>query len=197
MNLFDQTFFHAINQFAGHSSIVDNIMIFLAQYALELYAIMFVIAWFAMPKTDIENRHSLLVAGISGVIALLLNVLIASVWYRPRPFVASPDTTTRLIPHAADASFPSDHTSGSFAFAFAAMGKNKKWLSVTFTILAILVLVSRIYCGVHYPTDVLASVVVGFIASKIAWKLSHLLRPITAFGCRIFGYGHSKNIQSK
>lgn len=190
MNTFDVTVYHAINQFAGHMPVLDPIMKFLAQYALELYAVLFVVAWLALPKRDAGNRHSLLIAGVAGIVALLINVIIASVWNRPRPFVTLPEGSfTKLIPHVPDSSFPSDHTSGSFAFAFASLGNNKKWISTTFMTLAILVMVSRVYCGVHYPTDVLASVVVGFVAGKIAWMLSPLLRPVTAFACRLFGYG--------
>jgi undecaprenyl-diphosphatase len=75
-----------------------------------------VLAWFALPKKDIQNQHALVVAGFAGVLALIINVIISHIWFRPRPFTVF-QKGTQLIPHSSDASFPSDHTSGSFGFA--------------------------------------------------------------------------------
>lgn len=57
-------------------------------------------------------------------------------------------------------SFPSGHTSSSFAFATAVAANNKK-LGVAAYVLAALIGFSRIYLGVHYFTDVLAGAVLG------------------------------------
>ena len=115
---FDLSGYHLINQWAGHILILDKFMSFTAQYALELYALLFVVAWFTLPKPEVNRRHALIVAGFSGILALLINVLVSHVWFRPRPFVSLPKGSfTQLIPHPINASFPSDHVSGSFAFA--------------------------------------------------------------------------------
>ncbi|TCP57881.1 undecaprenyl-diphosphatase [Tumebacillus sp. BK434] len=194
----DLAVYHFLNQFAGQMPIVDAVMSFFAQYALELYAVLFVIAWFTLPKKEFNKRHALVVAGVAGILALLLNVVISHVWYRPRPFVTLDEGTyTKLIPHDADASFPSDHTSGSFAFAFGAKGRTQKWVSTSFMIIAVIVMIARVYCGVHYPTDVLASVVVGFVASKVAWKFSPLILPVTRLGCRLFGFERTSQSATK
>lgn len=186
----DVSIYHFLNGLAGHVPLADHFFAFIAQYALELYACLFVLAWFALPKRELKGRHTLLVAGVAGIVALLINVVIANIWYRPRPFVTLPEGSfTQLIPHAADSSFPSDHTSGSFAFAFGVAGRSQKWISWSFSILAVLVMVSRVYCGVHYPTDVLASVVVGSLASWLTWRCSKWLFPITQWACRLFRFG--------
>src|ERR1700730_18733677 len=192
MNQFDVTVFHAINNLAANHQhpILDVLMQFFAQYALEMYAVLFDIAWFSLPKSDENRRHSLVVAGIAGILALLINVMTSQIWYRSRPFVVLPQGTFhQIIPHSIDASFPSDHTSGSFAFAFGSMGRAPRWVQYSFTILAVLVMFSRIYCGVHWPTDVLASVVVGFFASAIMKRLSKYVRPLTTMGLKVFHYG--------
>ncbi len=59
-------------------------------------------------------------------------------------------------------SFPSGHTSSSFAFATAVAANNKK-LGVAAYVLAALIGFSRIYLGVHYFTDVLAGAVLGVV----------------------------------
>lgn len=190
MNSFDLTLYRALNGLAGHHPILDAIMKILAQYSLEMYFLLFVIAWFALPKADESQRHALIVAGCGGILALALNFFIAQLWYRPRPFVVlAPGTYTKLIPHAVDASFPSDHASGSVAFARGAWGRTRPWVSRSFALLAVLVPVARVYSGVHWPTDVLASTAVGLFAGWIIWFLSRSLYPLTKLGLLICRFG--------
>ena len=63
-------------------------------------------------------------------------------------------------------SFPSGHTSSSFAFATAVFANNKKW-GIAAYVLAALIGFSRIYLGVHYCTDVLAGAVLGIVYGVI------------------------------
>lgn len=187
MNAFDTTLYHAINNLSGHWIWFDDIMKFIAEYALEVYAVLFILFWFTLPRSKPASRHALVTAFFAGVLALVINFIIAHfIWNRNRPFVSlGQGHFHQLIPHAADASFPSDHTSGSFGFAAGTWGSNKL-VSWSFTIFAILVMFSRVYTGVHWPTDVLASVVVGILSGWIMKKCSKLLLPITRFGMKLF-----------
>ncbi len=195
INPFDTTVYHLINGLAGHNSILDHLMIFFAKDALEIYALLFVIAWFALPKRDIEHRHALVMAGLSGIVALLINVIISHIWFRPRPFtVFSKGSFTQLIPHSHDASFPSDHASGSFGFAAGSWGYNTKWISWTFSVIAIIVMIARVYVGVHYPTDVIGGMVVGIISGKMTWRFSKYILPISTFVAKLFKFGPSAKV---
>ena len=186
MNTFDLDGYHLLNQWAGHFRVLDLLMSFFAQYALELYVVLFLVAWFTLPKVEMERRHALVVMGCSGILALIINVLISHVWFRPRPFVSLPKGTfTKLIPHSADSSFPSDHTAGSFGFAAGSWSKAQSWVSRSFTGVAILVSIARVYTGVHWPTDVLAGIVIGIISAKILWKFDYLFKPLTKLGMRL------------
>ncbi len=197
MNQFDVTVFHAINGMAGHHPILDALMSFFTQYALEPYAILFMLAWFLLPKRDIQGRQTLIISGLSGVLSLLINVVISHIWFRSRPFVSLPKGTfTQLIPHSVDASFPNDHASGSFGFAAATWGKSNRWIRYTFTVLAVVVAFSRVYVGVHWPTDVLASFVVGTFAGRVMWRFSKFVYPITKFLCALFNFGQT-SVQTK
>jgi undecaprenyl-diphosphatase len=188
--LFDIQGYHWFNQFAGHHHFLDKAFAFLAQYSLELYVVLFVIAWFSLPKSEIKQRHALVIMGLAGVLGLLINVIVSHIYFRPRPFmVLDKGTFTQLIPHSPDASFPSDHTTGSFGFAAASWGRAPKWITLSFTLLALLNGVARLYVGVHWPTDVIAGMVIGTFSGRILWKFSHLFQPITDFGLRLFRYG--------
>ena len=190
MNLFDIIGYHALNNLAGHIPILDFIMSFLARYALEVYALLFVVAWFTVPKPDTRHRHALVVMGLSAILALIINLLISWIWFRPRPFVTLPKGTfTQLVPHSADASFPSDTTAGSFGFAAGSWNNAQGWVNKSFTIIAILVALSRVYVGVHWPTDVLAGIIVGIISSQIMWKFNKYADPLTDIGLRLFKFG--------
>ena len=81
-------------------------------------------------------------------------------------------------PH--DFSFPSGHTIASFEACIAILVRNKK-LGIPATVLAVLIAFSRMYLYVHYPTDVLMSVLLGtlfaFIGDALAAKIAPKLKP--------------------
>lgn len=190
MNTFDRVGYHLLNSLAGQNFLLNQLIIFFANYSLELYMVLFVIAWFCLPKKEAASRHALIIMVLSGALGLIINALISSFWFRPRPFTVLPKGTfTQLIPHSADASFPSDHTTGSFGFASGSWGKNEKWVQISFTVLAFLTAVSRICAGVHWPSDVIAGIVIGTFSGRIMWKFSPLLKPLTNLGLRLFHYG--------
>ncbi|MDQ7097077.1 phosphatase PAP2 family protein [Desulfosporosinus sp. PR] len=198
MNSFDLQGYHMFNQFAGHHVLLDRIFPFFAQYSLEVYIILFIIAWFTLPKSEARQRHALLIMGLSGVLGLIINILLSHLYFRPRPFTVLPKGTfTQLIPHTADASFPSDHTTGSFGFAAASWGKAPKWITISFTILAVLNAIGRLYVGVHWPTDVIAGIIIGTLCGRLLWKFSSFFQPLTDFGLRLFHYGISEHNDSK
>lgn len=186
-NPFDTSLYHAINGLSGHNHLLDHIFMFFAKDALEIYAVLFIISWFALPRRDIRSRHALLISGLSGILALVFNVIISHIWFRPRPFTVIPNAH-QLLPHSSDASFPSDHTAGSFGFASGTWG-SQRIISYTFTILAIIVMFSRVYCGLHYPTDVIAGMFVGMLSGKIIKLFSKFIFPVTTLLARLFKFG--------
>ncbi|MDI6757441.1 MAG: phosphatase PAP2 family protein [Endomicrobiia bacterium] len=67
-------------------------------------------------------------------------------------------------------SFPSGHSATAFAAAAYLAAKIKK-LSPVFYCIAALIAVSRVYTGVHFPTDVMAGALLGALASKMILEI--------------------------
>ena len=115
-------------------------------------------------------------AGIAALIALALgalvtNVAVKNIVERIRPYETVPGLI-RLIGEQRDFSFPSGHTCASFAAASAFYRTLPRRWGIVVIVLAALIALSRLYVGVHYPTDVLGGLVIGLIAGWAGWKLS-------------------------
>ena len=80
-----------------------------------------------------------------------------------------------------DFSFPSGHTIASFEAAVV-MLKNSKKLGIPAMILAVLISFSRLYLYVHYPTDVIASIILGTLFALIGDALAGLITSKVHFG---------------
>ena len=107
--------------------------------------------------------------GLSMGVALIMGVVICNMILKPvvgriRPYDYQLEffqkTIPLLIEKQHDFSFPSGHTIASFEAAVAMLICNKK-LGIPAMILAVLIAFSRMYLYVHYPTDVIASVILG------------------------------------
>lgn len=116
--------------------------------------------------------------GILALLSLLVcflfnNILLKNLIARPRPYTQIPELIM-LMKCPADHSFPSGHACSSFAVAGSLMWTMKsRWnaLRIPALILAILIAFSRLYVGVHYPTDILAGVAIGLLGSFIICHL--------------------------
>ena len=93
---------------------------------------------------------------------LSVNVLIKNLAARTRPYEVIEGLTSLIGPQS-DFSFPSGHTAASFAFATVILLTAPKKYSVVTLIVATLIALSRIYLGVHYPTDILGGIIIGAI----------------------------------
>lgn len=115
-------------------------------------------------------------AGFWALVAMLLgmlctNVILKHLVGRVRPWLVVEGLTPLVAEHD-PLSFPSGHTTAAFAagmtwFRFA----DKGWLKALCVAQAVLMAFSRLYVGVHYPTDVLAGCLVGCLCAWLAWMI--------------------------
>ena len=77
-----------------------------------------------------------------------------------------------LIEKQSDYSFPSGHTCASFAAGLVYLKMLPRRYGVAAILLAVLIAFSRLYVGVHYPTDILGGILVGSFAAWAAYRLS-------------------------
>jgi membrane-associated phospholipid phosphatase len=68
-----------------------------------------------------------------------------------------------------NSSFPSGHAAGAFSLA-AIFSSRYPHLRIPLYILATAVGISRIYCGRHYPSDVLIGAVIGYSAARMTLR---------------------------
>ena len=132
-----------------------------------------------------KTRPLGIMAGISLVFSVLINnAILKNLVARPRPYL--PETVggkglILLIEEQHDWSFPSGHSGASFAAAVVYLVKGPKKLGIPSIILAALIAFSRLYVGVHYPTDVIAGIITGTfcaIISIMIWKIIENKAPV-------------------
>ncbi|HEY2419990.1 MAG TPA: undecaprenyl-diphosphatase [Neobacillus sp.] len=168
MNLsqLDYHWFQMINGLAKTHSFFNPMMEFFANNLDYVFYLGVIIYWFTRTK---PNRQMVFQALLTAAVALGTNKLIGAIYHRDRPFVAH--HVIQLVLHEASSSFPSNHAAASFAIAASIWLWRKKdgWI---WFILAAAISFSRVWCGVHYPLDVIGGAVLGILCTLlIRWML--------------------------
>jgi len=129
--------------------------------------------------------------GFALLTSTIVNTALKDVVNSARP-IGTPGIRSLRVETATGQSFPSGHTQGSATFWISwIIQVKKKWLCIVGTLAILLVGISRLYLGVHWPIDVIGGILIGFIwvlisnyifeyadATKKPWILMIIIAPM-------------------
>lgn len=175
----DLQLFQLINELAGHNDVLDGLMRLLVnEYFLNTtMSLILVMFWFEGKDQDQRERNQRAI--LRGIIALFIANIILKlcnlIYFRPRPFVSH--EVNLLFYRPSDSSFPSNPATVGFSIATAIWLYSRRTGALLF-VLATLFGLSRIYCGVHYPSDVIAGALLGALSAYFVVKKGGFIDPI-------------------
>lgn len=174
----DRALFMELNGLSGQFGPADYLMRGLASDYLVPVSLSLLLLglWFSgSPRVVLGAALSL---GLASLLVTLFNFF----YFRSRPFSELPTNLLFYRPH--DSSFPSNVAAVGFAVAMGVFMFNRR-ASGLFFLLASLFAISRVYVGVHYPSDILGGAAIGLLSGYAACYLLRLLEP---FPSRLLGF---------
>jgi len=175
--------FLLINAEPGESHLLIALGRIVASDVIGLVPVLLVLLWIrGLP----ERRGGLIATAIAAALALGANQLVGQFWYEPRPFMIGLGRT--LMAHAPENSFPSDHTTFmlTIGIALIASGAAPRWGRIV-TIAGVLVAWARIYLGLHFPLDMLASAIIaGIFATLSVWLVAPARRFVVPWANKLY-----------
>ncbi|MGD6888079.1 undecaprenyl-diphosphatase [Bacillus mobilis] len=177
---FNIDIFRAINELGKQYSFLNSTMVFLAEYMVYIFALIILAYWFTGSR---RIRMMVIQAMVAFVIAEVIGKIAGKFHLNYQPFAVLPDVN-KLVVHAVDNSFPSDHTILFFSICFSFwLVRNKTgWL---WLILAFCVAISRIWVGVQYPFDVAIGALIGCVSALFSYwivlKFSFINQLVTLY----------------
>lgn len=156
--------FRMFNDLGKEVMFLNPIMIFFAKYMKYFLLFGIIMYWFTRKR---ENRIMIISSMFAFVVAEVFGAIAGAIHSNNQPFVEL-NNVNQLIGHAIDNSFPSDHAIEFFSICitFLLFKKNLRyvWLAI-----AILVSISRVWVGVHYPADILVGAILGIIGAALCY----------------------------
>lgn len=167
-----QKLFLKINKKVGKYPLLDKIMYFFGQWLIILFAACTGFAMiFEYFKTG--SFYIFFVAGVAFFITYFLSYMTALLFFHPRPVKELPHVKELIIPLETWKSFPSDHTIAAtlFVLIVVAIFDETPFEMVAFLVAsfsAMCVMSGRVYCGVHYPRDILGGIVYACVGASLS-----------------------------
>lgn len=127
-------------------------------------------------RKDEDLRRKSYEAGGAFLMSAGLSMAVKISVRRPRPFETYPDVITRKS-NSGGFSFPSGHTAVAFATATSLSLAYPKWYVIAPSFAyAGAVAWSRMYLGVHYPSDLLGGILIGIGSSLLSYQIGRWLQ---------------------
>jgi len=153
----DVDVFFAVNSWAP-ATVMDSLMVLLSLYGREVVWGAAIVVLFVFGGE--REKRAALTMGLLFMLLIGAGYLAKELVFRTRPYNLL-EGVRLLVPVEADSSFPSGHTLIVAGGTVVALLKLRRWQATLLTIEAALVAISRIYVGVHYPTDIIGGALLG------------------------------------
>jgi len=156
----DLFIFHQINQFALRWFWLDTLAIFFGGYFG--YVLVFLLLLFLVKNF---RKYWRMVASALSAAILARLVIVEIIRYflpKPRPFIEN--HVNLLLDHLNQSAFPSGHAAFYFAIATVVYFANKK-TGIFFLIASFLISLSRVFAGIHWPSDILVGAIIGTLSA--------------------------------
>jgi len=162
--------FQQINGLALNNHWLDSLGIFFS----EIVPYILVIFLFLLLLKNFNKYSKMVILSLTaGFLSRGFVELIRYVVGRPRPYV---ENNVNLIAGALKStSFPSAHTAFFFAFAIIIYLYDKR-LGLVFFIITPIIAISRVYCGLHWPLDIVIGALVGCTSAFVVLKIVDFLK---------------------
>lgn len=147
---------------------LDSVMVFMTRLADSGIIWVCLAVLLLCFKKYRKTGTAMAVALMIGYVAT--NLILKNVVMRVRPYDAIAAITPLL--REGSWSFPSGHATCSIAAGYVMYQRLPRYMGIPALILAIVICLSRMYVGVHYPTDVICGVMIGLFAAMCALKIS-------------------------
>jgi undecaprenyl-diphosphatase len=162
----DAAFVLALHQWATSQTWIAGIVLAVAQAGLFVVPVVILGVWLVARAPADGRREAVLVGVIAAVLAAAVGLVLERTLNRPRPFAEL--GFAPLFPHAADASFPSDHTLVGVALVGPMLWRAPK-LGIWLMLWALLIGFARVAAGVHYPTDIVGTAILALALDGLVW----------------------------
>lgn len=156
--------FRLVNDLGKEHPFLNPVFSFIAEYMVFFLALSVLFIWFSR---NTDNRIMILCASIAFICAFTIGKVSGVFHSNYQPFVELTDVN-KLIHKEKDNSFPSDHTILFFSYCISFWLFKRGW-SILWVLLAVLVGVSRIWVGVHYPFDILAGILISLATATFIY----------------------------
>ncbi len=156
----DRAWFLDVSSFARSTPWLHGPAVAYTSYGVVLFALLLLTGWWvARRHRDLRAVTAALWAPVGMLLALALNQPLGHLVGEARPYDVLPHVSV-LVSRTTDFSFPSDHAVMAGAVAAGVLLADRRWGLVAVGA-ALLMALSRVYVGAHFPGDVLAGLAFG------------------------------------
>lgn len=189
MEHLNQSFFLLLNASTMPSLPMQYLMLFCANVLIWAVPATLVVGWLRAPGLSRlsspglrasaqwrATRDHFVEAALAGAVGLAIAQVIGAIWPHPRPFALG--LGRQWIPHVADPSLPSDHTTLAFCVASSLLlHAGTRLTGLALALAGVAIGWARVYAGVHFPLDIICGALLGYASAVLATWLAPVLVP--------------------